>query len=658
MKCPRCQYDNPSDTNFCGKCGWLLSPTGRIPYSETETWVAQPDGLERGSTFAGRYEVIEEIGKGGMGRVYKVFDKKIKETVALKLIRPEIAADNKTIERFNNELRFARKISHRNVCRMYDIGQDGSACFITMEYVAGEDLKRFIRRSGHLTEAKAIAVAGQVCEGLSEAHRLGVLHRDLKPQNIMIDLEGNVRIMDFGIARSLRAPGITSSGVLIGTPEYMSPEQAEAEELDQRSDIYSLGVILYEMVTGRVPFSGDTPLSIALKHINAVPPDPRALNALVSEDLSRLILKCLEKDKEKRQRSADELLAELKEIRKEAPAVEKASPPGKPVTSREITVKFGLKKVLWPALILAGVILLGLVSWRLVPRQRNVPHRTYRIPEFKTPAPPPTPLEGQAQEQADKLLPDLVKKKADDARSSAGVSGFLESVVREAEKYLNQQEYDQLKKNLDTIKGRIPAGSRLMTMWNEAEAKIKQAEKSNEQGKVLESRKSYQEGQNQMAKLLTTVEEKDRADAARAEMDQEKERAAEELPAPPKNLLFRVASAGERDAADAYGRDDFSGARTLYTVLKNVFGLSLQAADEPRAVRVVQGYVGRLRSEADAERAAELAAWHYREAQKEESRAEAFFRKGDLLASVETYVQAAFLYEKAKEKSVEAHQSK
>ncbi len=255
--------------------------------------------------FAGRYEVIEEVGRGGMGRVYKVFDQKIKETVALKLINPEIGLNEKAIERFRNELRFARKISHRHVCRLYDLGETGFTHFITMEYVEGEDLKRFIKKSGQLTPAKAVSIARQVCEGLAEAHRLGVIHRDLKPQNIMIDRDGNARIMDFGIARFLEGDGVTASGVMMGTPEYTSPEQNELREVDKRADIYSLGVILFEMVTGRVPFEGETPLSIAMKHKSETPRNPRELNPHVSAALADVIIRCLEKDRKKRYQSAD-----------------------------------------------------------------------------------------------------------------------------------------------------------------------------------------------------------------------------------------------------------------------------------------------------------------------------------------------------------------
>ncbi len=317
MKCPKCHFENPDDTLYCGKCGAKLLSPGQIPASPTETFQAPKKELTTGSTFAARYQIIEEVGKGGMGKVYKVFDKEIEEKVALKLLKPEIASDEEMIQRFRNEIRVARKIVHKNVCRMYDLGQAEGTYFITMEFVEGEDLKSLIRRIGQLPIGKSLSIARQVCEGLAEAHKLRIVHRDLKPHNIMVDKEGNARIMDFGIARSLKAKGITGAEVMIGTPEYMSPEQVEGKGVDERSDIYALGVILYEMVTGKVPFEGDTALSVALKHKTEAPKDPREFNAQIPEDLSSLILRCLEKDKERRYPNAEEILSGLAKTDKE-----------------------------------------------------------------------------------------------------------------------------------------------------------------------------------------------------------------------------------------------------------------------------------------------------------------------------------------------------
>ena len=314
IKCPKCYAENPGTKQFCGDCGTQLPPPPDHPPIMTETLLTPVRELSAGSTFAGRYQVIEELGQGGMGRVYKTLDQKLGEEVALKIIKPEIAADRKTLQRFSNELKLARKIVHKNVGRMYELMEERGVHFITMEYVPGQDLKGLIKQTGQLTEKKAVSVARQICEGLAQAHKLGVIHRDLKPANIMIDKEGNARIMDFGIARSLHSRSVTDEGLVIGTPEYMSPEQVEGQEADQRSDIYSLGIILYEMVTGKVPFEGNTPLSIAMKHNLEPPRDPQKLNSQVPDNLSLLILKCLEKNREKRFQNAEELRRELEII--------------------------------------------------------------------------------------------------------------------------------------------------------------------------------------------------------------------------------------------------------------------------------------------------------------------------------------------------------
>jgi serine/threonine protein kinase len=327
-KCPKCHTDNPSDSKYCKECATPLPLSGDV--SVTKTLETPVERLKRGTTFAGRYKIIEELGTGGMGEVYSVKDEKLDEEIALKVLRPEIAADKGMIERFKNELKLARKIAHRSVCKMYDLNEEEGTHFITMEYVTGEDLKSYIRKKGKILEKEAISIAKQVCEGLSEAHELGVVHRDLKPQNIMIDKKGRATIMDFGIARSKEAPGVTTTGMMIGTPDYISPEQAEGKEADKRSDIYSLGVLMYEMVTGRVPFKGDSALSVAIKHKTQIPSDPRKLNPELSKDFSRLILMCMEKKRERRYQSAEELLSDLIKKEKGIPTVVRAIPTKEP----------------------------------------------------------------------------------------------------------------------------------------------------------------------------------------------------------------------------------------------------------------------------------------------------------------------------------------
>jgi serine/threonine protein kinase/tetratricopeptide (TPR) repeat protein len=362
VKCPRCRHENPAETKFCGLCGAPLDPA----FLPTETLQSPPLELETGTLFAGRYRVVEELGRGGMGRVYKVQDAELNEKIALKLLRPELAADAETVERFRNELKSARAVVHKNVCRMFDFGRAEGAPFITMEYVAGEDLKRLVRKIGQLPAGRAVSIAHQIADGLAEAHARGIVHRDLKPQNIMVDEGGSVRIMDFGIARSLDRKGLTGAGVMIGTPEYMSPEQVEGKAVDARSDIYALGVILYEMTTGRVPFEGDTPFTVGVKHKSEIPKDPREYAAAMPDDLAVLILRCLEKDKDRRFESAAALGAELGRIEQALPTTERIVPKRRAHTSKQVTVTFDVKKVAVPAVAAVLVVATALVLFLVV----------------------------------------------------------------------------------------------------------------------------------------------------------------------------------------------------------------------------------------------------------------------------------------------------
>ncbi len=348
------------------------------PGEDATATLVEPGGvLDPGSTFAGRYLIIEELGRGGMGRVYRAIDKLIDDEIALKLIRPEIAADRRTLEQFGRELKSARRVVHKNVGRMHDLSEERGIHFITMEYVPGQDLKALMRQTGRLTVGKALFLAKQVCSGLAEAHRLGIVHRDLKPGNIMIDREGNARIMDFGLALSFAGDQSRELG-LAGTPAYMSPEQLDSREVDPRADIYAVGVILYEMLTGRRPVAGETPAAIIAEHRSEPPPDPAALNPQIPVPLARLIMRCLKKDRDERFPDAEALLAEMEKVEaKLSPETRTGGGPAA-VAGKEKARKW------WPAAVAAAFLILAAVAAIVILKGREGRIESIAVLPFET----------------------------------------------------------------------------------------------------------------------------------------------------------------------------------------------------------------------------------------------------------------------------------
>jgi len=248
-----------------------------------------------------------------MGAVYKAYDRELNRDVALKLVRPELTSQPHSMQRFKQELLLASKISHKNILRIHDLGDVNGMKFISMAYIEGEDLHHLLKRKGPLPLEQVLNIARQLCQALEAAHAEGVVHRDLKPQNILLDEAGHAYVSDFGLAKSLEsdAATMTQTGVILGTPQYMSPEQVEGTAVDHRSDIYALGLILYELVTGESPFSGETAMQIMYRRLKQKPRDPREINTELPAYLGRIILRCLEKDPAKRYASAREVLLDI-----------------------------------------------------------------------------------------------------------------------------------------------------------------------------------------------------------------------------------------------------------------------------------------------------------------------------------------------------------
>jgi serine/threonine protein kinase len=258
-----------------------------------------------------RYDILGEAGHGSMGSVYKARDRETGEIVALKLLKPEIASDQVMMDRFKNELLFARKITHKNVCRVHEFNRIGGIAYTSMEFVEGESLRSVLDRFGGLPVRKAVDLAQQICSGLEEAHAQGIVHRDLKPENVMIDAQGNVKIMDFGIARSMEA-GTRLTGSMVGTPAYMAPEQVSGKQVDYRADIYSLGLILYEVFTGTPAFQAENAVAVALKQMRELPRPPHEIEPAIPPSVERVIVKCLEKEPARRFQSVTELAGALR----------------------------------------------------------------------------------------------------------------------------------------------------------------------------------------------------------------------------------------------------------------------------------------------------------------------------------------------------------
>ena len=332
MECPVCAAQNSDSASLCSRChtplpdldsqetlneagtlveDWSVASASKASKAPIPTSTMATGELSPGTVLDGRYEILQLIGRGGMGAVYKAHDKELERFVALKLIRPDLARNPEMVRRFKLELILARQVTHRNVIRIFDLGQAGGIKFITMDFVDGHDLRALLKEKGKFPPAEAARVMLQICRALEAAHGEHVIHRDLKPQNIMLDGKGRVYVMDFGIARSVHVPGMTQTGALIGTPEYMSPEQARGENLDQRSDIFSLGVIFYEILTGTKPYPSDIPLATLWKRMQEPVTPPVKLEPSLPLALNEVVVKALQIEPENRFASAREMAHQL-----------------------------------------------------------------------------------------------------------------------------------------------------------------------------------------------------------------------------------------------------------------------------------------------------------------------------------------------------------
>src|SRR5580698_960960 len=326
--------------------------------------------LQLGDVLGGRYEILQLLGEGGMGAVYKAKDRELDRFVALKVIRRDLASNTAIVTRFKQELLLSHQVTHKNVIRIYDLADADGIKFITMEFIEGADLRRLLMERGRFTPEEAVETIRQVCFALYAAHTVGVIHRDLKPQNIMRDLQGRTLVMDFGLARSVESEGMTNTGALVGTMEYMSPEQAVGKELDQRSDIFALGLVFFELLTGNTPYKADTAIASLLKRNQERAISATEIDATIPRGLSDIVGKCLERDLAERYQTVQEILNDLDAWQGKRPVSASA------ISAPLPTPKKALPIWQWAAAVLA--IVLAVAGWmfrgKLLPNTGKTAH--------------------------------------------------------------------------------------------------------------------------------------------------------------------------------------------------------------------------------------------------------------------------------------------
>ncbi|MBN1356505.1 protein kinase [bacterium] len=338
--CPYCQTEHPPGTKFCSGCGNPLVPDhSENPPAQTGSELAP------GFMLGKRFVLLGKLGEGGMGIVFKARDIDLDEIVALKILRDSMSGDSEMIARFKREIKLARKIRHPNVCGIYEFMFCDNRYIIAMEYIDGLELTELIRE-GTLPEHNRIPLIAGITLALRAAHRQNIVHRDLKPSNILVNAQYRPVIMDFGIARVMGMSNLTHHSRFLGTPYYLAPEQARGDPLDQRTDIYSLGIIMYQLYTGTVPFKEGTPIEVALKHINSPVIAPGKLNESLDPEIESVILKCLEKNPYDRFQSTDELLNALKSMASRSAAEDKPDKPLILVVDDDKGIRGLLEKVL------------------------------------------------------------------------------------------------------------------------------------------------------------------------------------------------------------------------------------------------------------------------------------------------------------------------
>jgi len=308
--CPKCRFENPDDTFFCGKCATPLASSKEFHVSQTKTLLTPLKVPAKGTILAGKYRILEELGHGGMGIVYKADDMKLRRAVAIKFLPPELNANPEARERFIQEARAAAALSHPNICTIHEVDESEGKPFIVMEYIEGEDLRQKVKK-GPLPIEEALDITIQAAEGLEKAHQKGIVHRDIKSANIMVTESGQVKIMDFGLAKLRGGSSLTGEGATIGTVAYMSPEQARGDKVDGRTDIWSLGVVLYEMLTGELPFRGERDVSLLYSIVHEPPRSLKDKKPPVPAELQRVIERTLDKNPDSRYPTAAEMKKDI-----------------------------------------------------------------------------------------------------------------------------------------------------------------------------------------------------------------------------------------------------------------------------------------------------------------------------------------------------------